>query len=365
MNFYKFLIISILVACFFPLFPGAVLAQGTGIKISPLRIEELVDPGEVLEKSIKITNVSDSPKTFYPFLKDFTAGGETGQVLLISPGSQEGYFMSSWVGISPDGINFAPGEEKEIPIKIKVPDTAGPGGYYGAVVFGSIPPKIEEGGVVIVVAQQTGVLVLLQVAGDVIEEARIREFTTDRNSYSTPFKVNFVTRVENLGNVHLKPHGLIEIKSILGKKVATLRVNDSGANVLPNSIRRFENSWEGDFGFGRYTATLSLSFGTFAYEGGQGRQTLYAQRTFWIIPWKMIIPIFLGLIFVGALFALFLKLYKDRAIEKTLKEAGLRRMRYVRKYEGPSPALYLGLIILIILILVFLIGGFIFFLFFA
>ena len=364
MSFYRILFISFVV-CSFLLVAPAVLAQVTGVQISPLRIEESVDPGEVLREEIKVTNLSDSTTTFYIYLMDFKAKGEGGQAQLLPSGSEEGRFMSSWIKATSTGIVFMPGEKKKIPISIEVPEDIGPGGYYGAMALGTVPPKIEAGGVAIAVGQQAGILTLLRVSGDVVEDALIREFSADKDFYSTPFKVNFVTRVQNLGNVHIKPHGLIEITNMLGRKVTTLRINDAGTNVLPDSIRRFENSWEGDFGFGRYTATLSLSFGTFAYEGGEGRQTLYAQRSFWIIPWRMIVPIVLGFIFFGALFALFLKLYKDRAVEKTLREAGLRQMRYVRKYEGPSPVLYLGLIIAIILILVFLIGGFIFFLFFA
>ncbi len=360
------------VSCLLFLVANTAFAQAVGIKVSPLRIEKLVDPGEVLEKTIKITNVSDSSKTFYIYLKDFKAGDEIGGALLIPPGSEEGSFLASWIKVTSEGINFAPGEEKEIPVIIEVPKEVGPGGYYGAVVFGTIPPEVMveggEGGAAIAVGQQTGVLVLLQVSGDVIEEALIREFSTDKDFYSTPFKVNFLTRVENLGNVHIKPHGTIEIKNILGKKVATLRVNDQGANVLPNSIRRFENSWEGNFGFGRFKAILALSFGTFAHEGGQGRQTIYAERTFWILPWKIIIPVALGLIFFAALFILFLKLYKSRAVQKALKETGLTPTKYiyVKKKQGFSPALRFGLILFILLSLVFLlIGGIIYFLFFT
>jgi len=368
MNFYRFFIISLFLASFLVSTVPVSLAQGAGIEVSPLRIEELVDPGETIQKRIKITNLSNSFKTFYVYLMDFKARGEGGEALLIPAGTEAGPFLTTWIKVTPKEISFAPKEEKEISITIQVPKEVGPGGYYGAVVFGTAPPKVEveaEKGAAIAIAQQAGVLVLLRVSGKVIEDAIIREFSTDKGFYNPPFRVNFITRVENLGNVHIKPHGIIEIKNMFGKKVATLRVNDPGANVLPKSIRRFGNFWEGEFGFGKYTASLALSFGTFAYEGGQGRQTLYAERSFWILPWKVIVPLFFGLIFVGALFALLLKLYKDRTIKKVLQEAGLRQVRYIRKYEGPSPLLYLSLILIIILILIFLIGGAIFFLFFA
>ncbi len=376
MNLYKFLTISILVSCFLSLVAGCLLfvssvfAQEAGISIAPLKIDELVNPGEVLEKTIKVTNLFDSAQTFYFSAADFKAGDESGKAILVSPGSEEGPFLSSWLNLPREGISFKAGEKKEISFTISVPEEVGPGGYYGAVILGTSPPKLElgEGGRTagIAIGHQATTLVILQVAGDAIEDALVQEFSTDKNFYSAPFKINFLTRVKNLGNVHIKPHGLIEIKNMLGKKIATIEVNDLGANVLPDSIRRFVNSWEGDFGFGRYIASLGLSFGTFASEGGKGRQTLTAERSFWILPLKIIIPLFSGMIFIGAVFVLFLKLYKNKAVKRALREAGLvRPVRYIRKRQEPSLTWHFGLILAVILILILLVGGIIFFLFFA
>jgi len=207
----------------------------------------LVEPGETLQKSVKIVNDSSVAKTMYAYLMDFKSEGEMGKAKLIAPGSEKGYFLSSWIDITAEGVDFGPKEEREIFFTINVPADVGPGGYYGAVIFGPKPSEVrpagEEKGAAVAVTQQVGALVLLQVAGDATEEAVIREFSTDKEFYSTPFSVNFLIRIENLGNVHIKPHGTIEISNMLGKEVAVVRVNDRGANVLPDSVRRFENSW--------------------------------------------------------------------------------------------------------------------------
>ena len=99
------------------------------------------------------------------------------------------------------------------------------------------------------IAHKTGVLLLFQVSGDIVEKAVIKEFSTDKEFYSTPFTVNFLTRVENLSNVHIKPRGTIVISNMLGKETSIIRVNEKGSNILPNSIRRFESSWQNNFGF--------------------------------------------------------------------------------------------------------------------
>ncbi len=344
-------------------------AQGSGIAISPVRIEDIVEPGQVLKKQLKVTNEAGISKTFYVYLRDFKAEGESGRPKLIAPGSEKGYFLASWIDITQEGIPFGPGEEKIIDYLIKVPSNVGPGGYYGAILFGTKPPRLflesEDKGAGMSIAQQTGSLLLLQVKGDVDEDAIIREFNTDKDFYSTPFNIKFLIRIENRGNVHVKPKGTINIENMFGKEVGKIVINEKNANILPISIRRFETIWEGENGFGRYNAKLGMTYGVSPDKGGQGKQTLYTEKYFWIIPWKIIIPSLLGIVFIGALFILLLKLYKNKAVRKAMQKAGLGHIKYVEKFKGSSPTLHLGVILLIVFIVLFLIIGMIFILFFA
>lgn len=353
-------------ALFFVFLPAGVSAA-EAISVSPLRVDELVSPGEVLERVISVTNNASSTKKLYAYLRDFKAEGEEGVPRLIEPGAETGSFMSSWIDITDEGFDFAAGDTKEFKFTITVPAEAGPGGYYGAIIFGTQAPDVRNAaiaeGAAIGISQQAGALILLQIPGEAAEEAAIRDFTTDKRVYPTPFEVKFASRVENRGNVHIKPHGVIEITNMLGKPMATLRVNDRGANVLPASTRRFDNVWSGDFAFGRYKALLALSFGTTAEAGGGGRQTLSYARYFWIIPWKLSAYAGLGMIFLIAMVFLFLKLMKDRAITRAMAEMGIGKEQYVKRYQGPSPTLHLGLIILVMLAIVFLLAAATYFLF--
>ncbi len=352
--------------CFCFLNSNFVFAQGaTGVKVGPIRIEELVEPGEIVTKKVKVTNLADVPQTFYIYVMDFTAQGEGGSVVLYQPGTQEGPFLSSWVETTKEGINFNPGQEKEIPITFRVPKEVGPGGYYGAIVFGPKPPEINPTeGSVIALTHQAAVLALFHVLGEVDENARIREFSTDKNIYSAPFKVQFLIRVENLGNVHIKPVGSIKITNMRKKEVANLAVNSSGANVLPKTIRKFENVWEGSSAFGKYTALLILNYGVPTHEGGKGIKTITYQTSFWIIPWNIVIPVIIGFIFLLALFLLMVNLYKNKAVRQALQKAGVLQTKNLEKTKTFS-GIYLLLILLIVLILILAIGIVIFFLFFA
>jgi hypothetical protein len=345
-------------------------AQGdVGIKISPTRYEELVDPGQVLQREITVANESGTDKQMFVYLRDFRAEDETGEPTLIAPGTGDSSSLASWLQITTDAIDFKAGEEKTIPFSINVPKSAGPGGYYGAIYLGTEPPRINvnsaDKGAGMAIAQQAGSLILLQIKGAADERAEIREFNTEKDLFGTPFDIKFITRIENLGNVHVKPNGLISIKNMLGREVASIRVNEKGGNVLPASIRRFDVSWQGKMGFGRYVASLGVTYGTPVDKGGQGMQSLYTEKYFWIVPWKIIIPVLLSLIILVSLFVLFLKLYKNKAVRKAMEQAGFRNVKYMKQQKGPSPAMHFSLVLLSILIILFLLITAVYFLFFA
>jgi hypothetical protein len=69
-------------------------------------------------------------------------------------------------------------------------------------------------------------IVSIRVAGDVSEGAEIRQFSTDQFVYGST-DVNFTLRIENLGNVLVRPSGPLEITNMFGKTVATLVFNES------------------------------------------------------------------------------------------------------------------------------------------
>jgi uncharacterized transporter YbjL len=71
------------------------------------------------------------------------------------------------------------------------------------------------------------------------------------------------------------PQGTVTIRNMFGKKVAELPL--TSANVLPESVRRFETKWTAKNPFGQYKATVDLKYGT-------QEQTLTKTTSFWIIP---------------------------------------------------------------------------------
>ncbi len=362
----KVFVFVILIVLFFTFLNIEEVSAESTMKITPSIIEDLIEPGDIIAKQIRVANYSEKELTMYAYIMDFKAAGEMGKAELIVPNTEKGNYISSWLDITSEPLVFLPGEEKAISFTINVPQEIGPGGYYGAIVFGTEPPKIrlkgEEKGAAVSISQQTASLILLQVAGDVDERAEIQEFRVDKQLYQIPFNVNFLTKIRNLGNVHIKPGGIIEVRNMLGKKVAVITVNDSRGNILPNSSRIFQNSWREDFGFGRYEASLAISFGTSAQKGGEGRKTLAVKTYFWVFPMKIIISAVLSIVITILLFVVFLKFYKRRAIKKAMEQMGVRRGQTIHRSKTyHSPVKHFLFTLLILLFVGFVVMGLLYF----
>lgn len=356
---------SIILATIFFIVIGAFFSftkpvkASMGIQIIPSLVDDLVEPGETIKRVIKVTNLSTDPATMEAILLDFKPAGEEGKVQLIESNSEEGAYMSSWIDIAEEPIEFAPGEEKSIPYTVTVPENASPGGHYGAISFGTKASKARPGdaekGAAISVSQQAVSLLFMQVAGDLVEKALVKEFSTSKGLYNTPFEVDFLTRVENLGNNHVSPNGMIEITNMFGKDVASIKVNDKNSNVIPSSVRLFTNKWKGDMGFGKYEATLSLSYGTLVSRGGQGMKTLSVKRYFWIFPIKLMLiagGILAALILV---LVLFLKGYKKKAVARAMKQMGVREKYSLKKRKTSVNGYFSNFLAILIIVAVVLV----------
>lgn len=347
----------------------AMPALADGIKVSPSIIEKTITPGEVFEQAISITNESASNMRIYIFLRDFTADGEEGSPKLLVPGSAQGSYMSSWISdYEANGVDIGPGASHNFNFKITVPKDAGPGGYYGALVFGTKAEDIRtnsgDKGAASAISQQAGALLLMQVPGETDEAASIREFYTDRSAYNMPFNVNFTTRVENQGNVHIKPRGVVQISNMFDKEVATVKVNDIAANVLPKSVRKFSSSWADKTGFGRYKATLAMTYGAPVENGGNGQQSLTSVTYFWVIPWKIVTYSTLALLLIALIIYLLLRRYKKRAMEMATREFGIGNVTHQR-LDVSEPSKHLSIMMGIILLLLLVLLAAVIFLLFA
>jgi hypothetical protein len=112
--------------------------------------------------------------------------------------------------------------------------------------------------------------------------------------------------LKNDGTVHEKAKGAITISNTFGKTVGTLQVNERGGNILPDSIRRFEQGWPAKQLFGRYTAKLDMTYAD--------SRKISSTLVFWVIPWRMVLLGVIGLVALFFVLRLALHRYNEHII---------------------------------------------------
>src|SRR5262249_41917155 len=151
------------------------------------------------------------------------------------------------------------------------------------------PPELKDTGVSL--SASLGSLLFIRVNGEAKEGLEIAEFNAadslgNTGSLFESVPLQFIQRLKNTGNTHLQPTCQITITDMFGKKIATVNINLPPRNILPDSIRKFDEPLDSavlgnKMLLGKYTADLNITY-------GDSHQTLTASMTFWVIPYRLI-----------------------------------------------------------------------------
>ncbi len=349
---------------FILLYGQIVNAQGSaGVGIVPATTDpkELLEPGEVKQITLKISNLSDVDQTFYVSKRNI-ADVQAGGVPIFSDPSSEvtGFEISDWITLDKEEVFIKAREEQDLAFIVTVPPAVTPGSHFGSIIVSVEPPKLRESGASI--GYEVAHLIHLRIAGDVKESARIRQFSTSKYIYGAT-NVDFTVKIENEGNTYIKPTGPLEIKNMFGKRVALLNFNESLAGVLPkmpgsavetSGSRVYDISWEDETpGFGRYEALLSVVYGV---EGKMS--TMSSTVTFWVLPMNIIGPALIVLLIVCLVIFIAVKLYIRRQFALADSGSTRRLVRSRRQTQFPVLLVFVSMLsvsalFFIILLLIF------------
>jgi hypothetical protein len=334
---------------------GSTLAYAqteSGIKVIPASFEERVDSGSVLVREIKVTNISGEDREFFIYKRDITGVEEGGVPVFAEAGAEKtGFELTEWLSYQSESVFVKANETLTLPITVTVPHDASPGSHFGGIFVSQEPPRLRQMGAG--VGYEVATIFSIRINGDVIDNARIRSFSTDKLFYGEK-KVKFAAKIENQGNILIRPRGPLEIRGMFGGDPYVTTVNENLAGVFPNTVRELSFDWEEEgVGFGRYEAVLAL-----AYEAEQGQRTIDASLVFWVFPVKVLVPIIIGFLTI-ILGGYFLTRYYIR--QAVLRAQGSRRIispRY-RRSAGISRFTFvliaiLGTLVLFMLVLLVL-----------
>lgn len=291
---------------------------GSGISLSPTRTELSILNGAEDEIVITVTNVTSSAIIARPVVNDFVADNETGDPRLLFENEESAASIRGFIGDLED-ITLEAGESRDITVNVSIPETAFPGGYYGAIRYQAIPVgSQEQGDGQVSLTASVASLVLIEVPGDIEQKVRVDyvdAFLSDNRESLFTKKPDFIgASITNEGDSFIKPFGKVSVNNMSGTEIFTYELNNltPRGNVLPDTTRVFKDrlvnvetrtvngeqetvesspvTWPG-----RYTIKADISY-------GNGGEIFTINSSFWYIPtWLIIVLIVLvaGLLAAG------------------------------------------------------------------
>jgi hypothetical protein len=275
-------------------------------------------PAQSWNSEVKVINNNKYEITVYANVVNFAPQGEAGEgkFLPVFEKTTEGTTLAEWIKIDSEPFIIKPESSVSIPFSVTVPENASPGGHFAAILVGTKPPK-TSGVIKVTTSQVVTSLFFVKIAGDIVEDAAIREFSTEQTFSDKP-EMQFSVRFENKGNVHVQPQGEIVITNMWGKERGVIPINHQThfGNVLPMSVREFEFAWKGEkslVDIGRYKATVTLGYGS------ENKRFETRSTYFYIIPFKGLFTVLSAFIFIVLLIRWSIRLY----VRKMLALAGI------------------------------------------
>lgn len=268
--------------------------------LGPTSFEIEADPGQTVTKKLQITNRAGEQVKYSVDVEDFQGTNDDPSKGVILQGENSGKFgAKSWVKPELSNFTLEHGQREHMDITVVIPENADPGDHYASVLIKQIPKDDEtaesdKSAPNVKITSRVGALMFIKVRGAMKESGSLVSFGTDKSKYEQgPVKFGYVFK--NDGTIRLRPTGKIEISNQFGNVVDTLNID--AYNVLRDSTRRNETTWDKQSLFGHYTAKLTMN-------RGYGNEVDTMQVSFWVMPWKKAAGIGVGLVIaVWAIFA--------------------------------------------------------------
>lgn len=258
--------------------------------VGPGRVEIEVKPGQSVTQYISVANRISDNRTFELVVED-VSGSANGERAVTFMGDVRGpYTVQDYITFPKNTFKLDLGERARIPVTVTIPADAEPGGYYGGVLVSTVKDDgVDEGEGTArsPIVARVGTLFFITVPGDVVRTGATKSLTlSEAKAWYEKGPIKFSVLYENTGSVHLNPYGELRITNLFGEEVAFVELEPWF--ILPKSLRTRDISWDREMLFGRYTATAFINRG---YDDVVDEVSV----SFWVLPWKIVLPVFVVL----------------------------------------------------------------------
>lgn len=286
-----------------------------GVGITPSKFELSLDTGDRETVTVTLINQGTHPMKVDLSKWDF-ARDKYGRAYPIKPKEAKKFHAcGAWVTFPTRSFTIPSGEQKKFQFAVEVPRDAESGTYHAYVRARATPvlskeEMSEKEGVVVPIVTSLDGLLLVTVGGEenkgavLTRSAEIKSFSVDPINLGSPITIE--TRFKNSGNVHLNLKGTVKIYS--GENLEKT-IDLPQYTLLPKSNLTVPVSWQPSVLFGKFTAKLDANVGL--------DKPLKEKKDFWVVSWKPLLVIVLGITAIAAGLLVFFKKYKVQLSPKS------------------------------------------------
>lgn len=267
--------------------------------VGPGKTELTIEPGTSKTIEMLLTNRTGETREFNLEVEDATGTNDPATPVALLGDERGPYTLKDYIHMPQMRLKLEHNERARIPVTITVPADAEPGGRYGSVLVttvskDAVQKDVDGAAPTSAVISRVGTLFFLTIPGDTKVEGELKSFKTVPNRLIFMHgPINFQLLFENKGDLHLDPYGEIHIKNLFNEEVGFVELDPWFA--LPKSLRSREVQWNRQLLIGKYTATAVVNRG---YDDIRDTESV----TFWVMPWKVIAPVFGGLFLIFLFF---------------------------------------------------------------
>ncbi len=218
---------------------GGRTGPALALSVDPFFERDAV-PGQVLSGTVRVRNRGRAAALVRVEVGDY--GQDRAGRPRVSPPGTLPLGAGLWVEAAPRFFLLAPGRERTVPLRIRVPEDAATASFGAAVFFSAEPAVAPPLGSGTRVTGRLGTLVLVRVQGSAParEDGAIAGVSFPRVALSYP--VSFSIRYRNTGNVHSRAGGELSLMPLTGG--AAVREELARRRVLPGAEAVFQGRLE-------------------------------------------------------------------------------------------------------------------------
>lgn len=252
------------------------------VLIAPPLLDLELQARDVVTKDITIKNQAPNKIYVYATVNEIAVDDSGDIKEFISPVMDvRESAITSWIEISRGRIELEPGEERTIPLTVRVHPYAVQGEYHAFIgLVSEFNRPLAEAKAM--AGDADGVILKVNLADKSSDSLRIVSFLIDR-FVVTDRKRTAALEIKNEGSKASVLGGEVIFYNSRGEEVGSASINPASESINPSETKIFYIKVPFDNKLGRFKANATVRF------GAEGKQSTFDTVQFYMIPFKLLV----------------------------------------------------------------------------